>query len=536
MPTLTDRIGQIVFDSVSSAYTDNGLALAELNYVLRAGALFQVRDDQYRQYARYYSGHQDDPREIEFGDRRPGSPPLEFHAPHNFCVVVVDVVAERLSVIGLNVTGDGLSESAAADLAAQLWAWWQAGRMDETQVNLHAMTLVYGDSYLIVDYDAAAGRPRWTYHDALTITPVYDAHGTLIRAYKVWEEKYTDEAGQERARRRATRYTPALIEKFYQDNNGRWAIWANDLDSEGRPDGGVIDWTQRNGEPIGIPVVHFRNKPRGEDYGRSELHDVIPIQDEYNRRVWNTSEGMAFAGNLQKYVIGAMPPGAGKPTDGREPYEARQGGWVSGPGTVWSIQPMDPDKGATAGYFPPSDIAALQDATDRELKTLAAQTRVPMHLIWPEGPLPSGEALKTSEAGLVFKCHDRAIVYGNKHEDAMKLAIRLHNTFGAGGALAEDVTISAQWAPFATRSELSESQTTATIREDISREEALRRAGYSPEDITKILAEREANAEVQAQALSVERQRVSLEGDRAFLETGGANTIEARLRESAANA
>lgn len=481
-----DTIARAAFGAVDSLYVAPGLSFADLLFADRSGADLPDRDAAYRRFAAYYDGDQDDPRETEFGGfPRPAASTLKWTAQHNFCSVVVDVMVERLAITGFKVAGEGVSETAASDLSARLWSWWQANRMDETQVSLHAKTLVLGDSYLIADYDAAAGRPRWTYHDALAIAPVYDAHGTLIKAFKAWHEGY-EEGGRVRVRHRLTRYTAGLIEKYYRDDNGRWALWPGDLGSDGNPDGGIVLWLDRAGAPLGIPVVHFKNKPRGEDFGRSELADVVPIQDEYNRRVWATSEAMSYQGSPQRFLIDASPPAKVKDTD------TKHGGFVSGPGRVWAIVSANRDKQAQAGQFAAGEILPMQDATDRELKTLAAQTRTPAHLLWPDGPLPSGESLKVAEAGLVAKCRDRAIVLGNRWEDAMALGVRLHNTFGGDGPLPEDVTISAQWAPFQTRTELADAQATQIIADDLSREERLRRAGYDAETIEKILEEKAA--------------------------------------------
>lgn len=469
------------------------LARAERSYTAE-------RDAAYHLYQDYYDGKQHDPRDIDFGDTAGRTRSPHFPARHNLCALVVDVLAERLAVTGVAAAGaDSAAGPAQADaLAETLWSWWQANRMDAVQITVHAQALIKGDAFLLCDYDGAAGRPRWTFHDALTVAPVYDAGHRMTAAFKVWTEDYEDGSGYPRTRRRITHYTPARIEKWANEGRG-WVLWTFDTDAAGNPDGGVIDWTDTAGAPLGVPVIPFRNRPRGADYGTSELADVLPVQDEYNRRVWNTSEAMSYAGSPQKYVIDARAPASGS-------------GYVSGPGRVWTIASAGAGVSAQAGQFPPSDLAQLQDATDRELKTLAGMTRTPLHLVWPEGGLPSGEALKTAEAGLVAKAKDRQVVFGNAWEDAFAYAVRLHNVFSGGPTLPEGLTLAVAWASPETRSDLAAEQTLALRAEDLSWQQRMRERGYDAETVARIREEKDTETPPALRDVDAELRRLQRAG------------------------
>jgi hypothetical protein len=66
--------------------------------------------------------------------------------------------------------------------------------------------------------------------------------------------------------------------------------------------------------------------------------------------------------------------------------------------------------------------------------------------------------LKQQEAGLISKVEDRQITFGDAWEDALRLAIRLQNTFGA--ARYDELTpVEILWQPAAPRSELEHLQT-----------------------------------------------------------------------------
>lgn len=488
-----DTVAQLAYRLVASQSEAPGLTALDIAWADRSDAATSSRDDHYRLAEWYYTGQQRDVRAVDLATVTIPLTAPAYRAAQNVTAVVVDVMTERLTVTGFTVEGPGATpgqdtnEDGDNAVAARLWRWWQQNRMDETQNTIHAQALIKGDSYVFVDYDPRAGRPRFTWNDALQVTPVYDAQHQLTQAYKTWTERYTNDQNLIQVRFRITKYTRGAIEKFARDGmGGRWQVWPHDLDADGNPDGGVIDWTDAAGQPLGIPIIHYRNKARGDDFGRSEIADVIAAQDNFNLRHAATTDAIDLQGSPQRYVIGGSPPA---------------GGWPTGPGQVWTITGIG-TTAPTAGQFAAGNVGELQDATDRQLKLIAAMSRTPLHLIWPDGGLPSGEALKTAESGLVAKCQDRAITFGNAWEDVMRLAMRLHNTFSAKPPLAEDVTISAVWGSFETRSDLSDAQVTTLIADHISAREFLRRCGYSEEQIDKIQAEKDAEPSPMMQAVN----------------------------------
>lgn len=471
------------------------LSPIDIQWAERGDSLSTERDNRYQFFQWYYDGFQRDPTDPDFGNPPVPTTQPTFASRHNFCAVVVDVMVERLAVEAFTVNRaddaatpepDQADDEQLAAVSRQLWSWWQQNRMDETQLTVHAQALIKGDSYVFVDWDNDRNRPRLTFNDALategsgqTVTPVYDAQHQLDAVYKTWVERYVDASNNIRLRQRITKYTDDTVAKFARDGfGGTWRVWTEDLDADGNPDGGIIPWVDQQGQPLGIPIFHFRNKPRGSDFGRSELDDLIPAQDSYNDRHRAADDAFAYAGGPQKFVTNVVPPASG---------------FITGPDQVWVLNPIASDKPVTAGQFTAGNVAEMQSGVDLQLKTIAALSRTPMYIIWPEGGLPSGESLKTAESGLVAKCTDRSIGFGNTWENAMRFCVRLHNTFGKGDPIDESLIISTQWAPFASRSELSDAQTTAIIGADLSSKERLRRAGYNDQDIERIQAEKEAD-------------------------------------------
>ena len=462
-----------------------GLAPAELTRDEISLATHQIepaksRHTLYELYHDYHEGRQRDPRGLRYNEDD-WTKDRTFRAAHNVCAPVVDIPTERLIVTAFRLTApDGKRTSATDDLAALLWRWWQASRMDAIARVVHQHTAIFGDGYVMAEWDAARGRPRYGVQNPLQIEPVYDGEGTLVALYKAWEEHPIGEGGII-TRTRINRYRPGLIEKFVSVNSASYDYWTEDRYPDGTPDGGVIPWVDAAGTPLPIPIVHFRNQAHGNDFGRSELADAIPMQDEFNKRTWSTGQASIFDGARIKYGVN-IATFVDENGQQRDP--------PLGPNAFWYLKPDDPSITTEVGTLAPGDVAQLQEVADRELKTIAGLLGIPMHLIWPAGGLPSGESLRTAEARLVSKLGDRSVTLGNGWEDLQYLAIRLANVFG-NEALPEDVLCTTGWAPFETRAELTDEQVIGLKKDDLSWRQRMRERDYSEEAIDQIEAERE---------------------------------------------
>jgi broad-specificity NMP kinase len=85
---------------------------------------------------------------------------------------------------------------------------------------------------------------------------------------------------------------------------------------------------------------------------------------------------------------------------------------------------------------------------------------------------------------------------GNSWEDACYLAVRLAGAYG-GMTIPQDVLLTTEWAPIASRSELTEEQVIDLRKDDLSRRQRMRERGYSEEEIDRIEAEREDEKEAE---------------------------------------
>ena len=113
----------------------------------------QGRRDQYGAYREYYDGYHD----TQLTDRQRAYLEVKIGQEFNdnFCPLVVDGLAERLSVTGFETPGQEA-------IAAQLWDWWQQNRMDGVQGQVHLSAIRDGDGYLMVEWDAVNNRPTFS--------------------------------------------------------------------------------------------------------------------------------------------------------------------------------------------------------------------------------------------------------------------------------------------------------------------------------------------------------------------------------------
>lgn len=356
----------------------------------------------YQRYQEYYRG--DHPtrlpdRLIKFLNINVG-----FQFADNFCAPVVDSLAERLNVTGFSGASEALSQ----------WAWdlWQQNRADALQALVHTEAVLKGDAYIMPEWDD--GFVRWHYQDPATIVPHYDADSRHMMWFsKKW---LADQGVGQPKLTRLNLYYPDRIEK-HRASGGVWVRY-RDEDEYGRAEPWPAPWTDRSGEPLGLPIVHFRNCSLSDDFGLSELHSIIPLQDLLNKQLIDLTQILDTMAWPQRWTLNVEPPIDSSTTTTSYTYV---------PGGVWELQGEE----AEVGQFEPADVEKPIKAIEMIVQHIAAISRMPQHLFHIGGNYPSGEALKTAEAGLVAKVRQRQVVFGNAWEDLLTLSWRIQREFGA---------------------------------------------------------------------------------------------------------
>ena len=403
---------------------DTTLTAANLNALNMVDGKGSERHKQRRIYREYYDGEhatQLTERQRRYLSIKTGE---EFNS--NYCPTVVDALAEKLSLVGFK-TGEKQGKI--------LWDWWQQNRMDATQRVVHLSSIRDGDSFIMVGFDNDKNIPTMTFEMAYDGTQGVDVRYSTSKraeidfAFKKW--KTADGI-------RVNLYFKDRIEKyFHREASGDVALPENTAYGQWQkytepgkewPE----KWEAKDGSPLGVSVIHFKNKDRGYNYGRSELHNVIPLQNALNKAIIDTVAAADTTG-FRVYWMTGGDPGNQKVTPGCFLYSK--------------------ESGTQIGYFPGEDLSKLIDFKDAFAMEIARVSRTPVSYFQMSKQLAGEGTLQQQESGLVSRAKDRQQVFGNAWEDVMVMARRLWNTFGGKDALDENELIESTWLDPETRND-----------------------------------------------------------------------------------
>jgi len=376
----------------------------------------------------------------------------------NLCSGVVDAVADRLIVTGFSI------ESGPESAANDVWAIWTANRMDHRAGEVHSEALTAGDAYVIIWPDQD-GNPTIYPQDAANVTVRYDLEtpGRLLWAAKVWlaDDKYY----------RLNLYYPDRIEKYITRSTSEAGLPESS-------NGFVPFEVPGEAWPLQhdygrVPVFHFANNARLGRFGRSELTDVVPLQDALNKAIADMLVAMEFVALPQRWATGLeveIDEATGKP---RAPF-------VPGVDRIWSVASEE----TRFGQFDPADLGQFLSVQEGFRKEIATVSRTPLHfIIPPSSQWPSGEALKSAEGAFLKKVRDLQVVFGNVWEDVMRFALRV--------AGRPDAVLSCQWEDPTPRNDLDRANV-AVLKAQVGvpERQLWREFGYSEQEIERMMEER----------------------------------------------
>jgi len=394
----------------------------------------------------------------------------------NFMPIPVDILKERMAVKGFDAADPQGGDE------GMLWEWWKANRMDGVQKAVHLSTFRDGASFVIVGWDNERGTPTFDHnlvYDGTSGVKVFyreEDRRSIDFAAKLWRVEGEDrtQAGHVR---RLNIYTPDAIYKYQSDGRdgvgGAWVPMV-EHDESGAEMPWPVPWVDGSGMPLGVPVIHFRNNAGGYNDGKSELHDLIPLQNALNKAVIDelASADVEGFGLITK-------------TGGGDPSSMT----VAPRSIAW-----DPDPASQWGNIAPSDLAGLRGLVKEYIMRVAQISRTPLSYFQVTGQVASSETQRADDSGLISKAEDRSIDLGNSWEDVMLMARRLHNTFGEG-SLGEDVAISTIWGSFERVDKLETEKKRSQVALNLvnagaSPSGAFKAAGYSDEQVTEMVGGR----------------------------------------------
>jgi Phage portal protein, SPP1 Gp6-like len=394
----------------------------------------------------------------------------------NVCRVVVEALSERMLIDGFD----------ASDDTVKAWAEeaWQGARMDAFSNNVHIEALRDGESFVIVDWDAEAGRvrffsnPRYTSIQAsgdgfgvVIFYPNNDISQRPLFAVKRWSE-FVDPNSRTVIRQRATFYFDNRIEKYWFSGAG-W-VPTTDADTEPWP----IPWVGHDGKPLGMPVIHFHNKGL-----RSEAWDAIPIQDAINKTFVDLLAQADLTAFRIFVALGFIPTSDGKTFDGSNGMDIAPGQVI---GTTAPVGQAD---------FKAIDGAPLSGTLDmlqHLLLFLAMVTGTPLARFQITGNRPSSDTLKQQEEPLLAKVRNREVLFGDNWEDALNIARRVYNTFSKQAKLDETIEFGTIWADASARTDTEKFAEWTTMKAmGIPRRYIWKEMGYDQDTIDTMMADPE---------------------------------------------
>lgn len=387
----------------------------------------------------------------------------------NWCGVVVQAAAERLQVQGIRIGAADKEQRPGKLLSPEdhdrdAWEMWQRNKLDAHSSTHHMEILSTGYGHVIVWADGD-GEPMITVEDPLQVIVAYDAEPVRHRAaaLKVWRDEWTDHDF-------ATLYLPDGLYKFQSEKaaakgSSEKIRWVERRVAD-------EDWPLPN--PLEeVPVVEFTNDPTVLGRGRSEISRVIPIQNAVNKIVTDMMVASEFVAFPQRAIIGWTPDD--DPETGAE--QRRQ--LEQALSRILTFE----NKEVQIAEWTQARIDGHIKFVEMLVHHIAAQTRTPRHYLIQMGQMPSGDAMKSAETGLVAKVGERASHYGEDWEEVFRLGFKVKEDPKANVVDSETIWKDPE---FRTEAELTD----AVIKQHetglVPWRFALERLGYSPQEIDRM--------------------------------------------------
>lgn len=420
-----------------------------------------ARNIHLAKYDRYYRGdhplvYATEQFRLAFGD-------LFSAFADNWMALVCDSVRERLTVTGFAVEGATSKEA---------WRFWQANQMNaESQIGL-TEAIKSSEASVSVWPGRNGQGPQIAVEDPESVIVAFEPGSRRRRAaaLKVWIDEWTGTVF-------ANVYLPDKVYKFARVSN-----ISSDLVLPRGVDPLEVEWAPRETareepeirNPLRVvPMVPLLNNPRLRRdprtglYGQSEIDSVIPNQDAVNKLVADMILTSDAAGYPAKWGTGVEVP--------KDPQTGK-------PIASWKMNLLKIHRSenpeARFGSFTAADMTNNVAAIENRIQAIASQSRTPPHYFYLKGEFPSGESLKSAEAGLVAKARDKMIHFGEAFEEVIRLAFAASDQAAPEGL----EFLETEWADPEYHTEAARADATSKLHaaKIISTERAQKDIGYSP--------------------------------------------------------
>lgn len=384
----------------------------------------------------------------------------------NWMPLIVGAVGQRCHVEGFRFGSEPDADDAA-------WEIWQDNNMDAQSELAMYESLITGESYATAWYDEDDDVE-------LTIEPASNAVVELDpknhRRRLAGLRTYLDEFGYEHAEL----FLPDMVHLFRSTSasDGITTVLSTDnmwqIDDVVVPDG-MMD------NPIGkVPMVPLTNNPRLmrhrwlDTTAQSEIACVLAQQDALNVLAADLLVAAERHALPQRWATGLEIKKDPVSNQTVPPFKPED--WL------WQADGDSGPTGVQFGQFQAADLSNYVKAIEMAVQHVASQTQTPPHYFYlGGGQPPSGESIRSAEAGLVAKARSKHKHFGEAFEELMRCAFALQKDDRANETSAETI-----WADPETRtySELSD----ALLKQqalNVPDQALWEKAGYSPVEIAR---------------------------------------------------
>jgi len=365
-------------------------------------------------------------------------------------------------------------------------------RIPDRQSDVHYNTLRDGNYVIALSWDNASGhvkmsREEW-WNGSQGVWIAYDDDDVAIYGVKEWKN---DDDPDNIIYRRNVWY-PDRVERYSSKGQGTGVTWTPYETDTLKPE---EPWKDRDGNPLGIPYIHFSNANLTyENYGDSELSGgVLGFQDQLTDMQYSItacSRLTAYQSYWASGVKAEIDPATGKAAE-----------VLMHPGSWFTSDNSD----AKFGVLPAGTLEPLLAAYHMKLKRVAQMTRTPIHAI-TGGDWPSGDALLRAELPAVNKARRQINKFKYCWIEVLWNCVLLHNAYTING---EQLPTDPETAPIQVKFEdpekrdlISRATAVQQLGDRISILEGLRIMGYSDREAERIHGEMMADTEAKTTMLS----------------------------------
>lgn len=317
---------------------------------------------------------------------------------------VIDAIVDKMRVVSITSNDALVQDSVALWLTQNGWA--------NLQKDLFKAVVRDGEAYILSTF---TDTPRYTLREA------YDGRQGALYVYDGDTVVYAVNTWYEGNKRYLDLYYPDRIETYIAIAGGAWEP-RQEIDETGAIAAWPIDWTDNDGNPLGIALTRF-------DIGESDIEDAAQLQTFLNEALIDLMATSKTMGWPQRYMKGASNPefltnqfDQVLLSSVGTPYRRSL---VLTPGSIFMLQ----GKEAELGQLDPAQ--ADTTVIDKLLHLISLVTTVPMHYF--SGEWPSGEALIQSESRLNHKVESHQSELTPALVDMLRFSLRLSNTFANTG-------------------------------------------------------------------------------------------------------